>query len=915
MALCAALPLAPLEDISLTSFSLPPSLWVAIADACAKTRSLKKLTLRQCGFADGGRPGSGAHLARALGGCGVKLLDVSGFHLGDTFAVALCQTPLLANNSLAVLRLSGCGISCEGATALATAISQHGLESAMKLLDLTYNRIGDSGASALANMLVDERSAVPLQVLELEGNSVGDAGGRALWRAARGGLVLARLNLSLNKVGEQTVLAAAEALRSNTGTLKEVAMTGCRCDDAATFALVKSAAANRALTLLDVRGMTFGSSAMDALATLLATSSSLHTLCMDVANGAQAERIARELLPKSSSLLHLTLGGPVPDAVLSSMSATLAANNKRRAERDAFAGGGGSAATAKARVPADGSKMPLLQVDHSPDALAGGSRAKPRRPSVAGAPTRSARTSGAGHPLRTSLGGGGGGGSPSKSGTLASGGAADRAVHLFRKYDANCNGSLEKQELVGVLREMGLIAADLSYKAVGKLIESEFKRADHDGDGVVSLTDFLRYYEQLAYLQGAAQRESRLHATAVRVRALVPPAAVRDEALQRLYRRYARLPLCTGMKYCDGELLMNGPQFLRLVSDAGLLEPGTGVTALAVNNVVAHCKKGASRLSYPSFLEALGNVAVEANMTWESIHAAVTVQLEVDASVDVSASHASLAGGRFGGGAPAAEKQQHAEAGGDLDSTPTDLTAAMQKAAAAGAVDGSAAGADTPAVLVARINNPVYDCSPTASHVGPAPASKGAASSAAPAAPAAGAAAAELVRLASRISDVEAAAAADRTKLAALGLQVDSLTAAVESVAKEVGAVKATSGGSNAAVDSLAADVATLRQGLASASSQLRELDGRAGGGADAVAALERKVLDRQGRFESALMQVAKQVDTLDATLREEQSTSLKALEAILANSQIINRDTVVLPASKLAGRDQGPGTRATAHT
>lgn len=52
------------------------------------------------------------------------------------------------------------------------------------------------------------------------------------------------------------------------------------------------------------------------------------------------------------------------------------------------------------------------------------------------------------------------------------------------------------------------------------------------------------------------------------------------------------------------------------------------------------------------------------------------------------------------------------------------------------------------------------------------------------------------------------------------------------------------------------------------------------------MAAFEKRIMDRQSRFEGALMQVARQVDVLDAKLKEEQENSLKALETIIASSQ-----------------------------
>ncbi len=51
------------------------------------------------------------------------------------------------------------------------------------------------------------------------------------------------------------------------------------------------------------------------------------------------------------------------------------------------------------------------------------------------------------------------------------------------------------------------------------------------------------------------------------------------------------------------------------------------------------------------------------------------------------------------------------------------------------------------------------------------------------------------------------------------------------------------------------------------------------------LSALAHRTEDRASRCESAIYQVARQVDVLDGKLRDEQETSLKALEAILAQA------------------------------
>lgn len=55
---------------------------------------------------------------------------------------------------------------------------------------------------------------------------ISDVGCLALARAAKGALVLSRLNISLNHSTDATLHALAECLRFNTGTLKEVSMRG-----------------------------------------------------------------------------------------------------------------------------------------------------------------------------------------------------------------------------------------------------------------------------------------------------------------------------------------------------------------------------------------------------------------------------------------------------------------------------------------------------------------------------------------------------------------------------------------------------------------------------------------------------------------------------------------------------------------
>jgi hypothetical protein len=78
-------------------------------------------------------------------------------------------------------------------------------------------------------LLVASESTVRRSLLSLDwlcisrlSPQISDVGCLALARAAKGALVLSRLNISLNHSTDATLHALAECLRFNTGTLKEV---------------------------------------------------------------------------------------------------------------------------------------------------------------------------------------------------------------------------------------------------------------------------------------------------------------------------------------------------------------------------------------------------------------------------------------------------------------------------------------------------------------------------------------------------------------------------------------------------------------------------------------------------------------------------------------------------------------------
>ena len=158
---------------------------------------------------------------------------------------------------------------------------------------------------------------------------------------------------------EEVAIVPSHLLLFTAGTLKEVAIAGCRAREDAAVAVIRAATKNNSLHLLDLRGVPLGPDVsvlvggggeggrhicftpphplptgrctlvhphfstpapppfpqgVAHLCQMLRYSATLNTLRVDVASRDCAEIVAREL-PNNRSLMHLTMGGPVPEQV------------------------------------------------------------------------------------------------------------------------------------------------------------------------------------------------------------------------------------------------------------------------------------------------------------------------------------------------------------------------------------------------------------------------------------------------------------------------------------------------------------------------------------------------------------------------------------------------------------------------
>ncbi|GBF88565.1 hypothetical protein Rsub_01280 [Raphidocelis subcapitata] len=892
---------AGLEEVDVSGLRLDPEGWQALLEACGKCSSLQVLSIKGCSIGELD-PAVREHVAQLLGRCSMGVLDASQNALGDDFAAALAAAGLVGSARLAVLDLSENAITCVGAAHLAAALESAAADRcALRQLDLGFNAVGDAGAAALARALP---AVASLAALELESNAVGDDGALALAEAVRMAPSLQRLNLNFNRLSGRAVAGLADALLCSPGSLHELTLAGA-CGpgtDEALAALLRAVPACGApLQLLDVRGPALDGDALEAAAELLSAARvPLATLRADVARKEGAERLA-QALPTNASLVNLMLGGPVPEHVLSFIGAVLSSNAAAAAaaRAGAGAGAGGRAGSPGAGSPGGGSQGTRSPGAASPEP-SGGSPGRARRPPAAplppaGSPPRrpfvvgGSRSPGAPAPpsaarramsrTLTAQARSAGALDPIGLTGLSGGGGADKAAEVFRRHDVDESGYLDSQEMIAALADLGMLEG-LTARQLGKFVSKVLREPGCERSGQVSLGEFIDYYNRIARHYDAAARQGRIVA---RRRQPAPPLdAASDEQLRRVFRAYCKLPVGRGRQVGASVQHMNAAQFRELARDAALVEPAGPLSHCAVDIVFTRCQApGHRRLAYREFLSALAGLAEEGGRRFADVRDAIAAA-ESGVAAEAAAAAAAAAGAEAAaaaGGADALAQSLGLSSprscgdgsggggGGDgaLEALYRSVMAGgggQQPARLGGAAAGSPPG-------LADMNNPLYAPRP--------PGAAAAAGSPQVSPRLAGAGASAFAALAARVEALEAAGAR-RQK------QVDAVIAAQVQLAAEMQRLAGSRGGAASPRGPQLQRLASQLAAIEAAVGELQDAAPAAAAEAAEAAAgdVERRLADRQARVESALMQVARQVDVLDVRLREEQETSLKALEAIL---------------------------------
>ncbi|EIE25016.1 p25-alpha-domain-containing protein [Coccomyxa subellipsoidea C-169] len=174
---------------------------------------------------------------------------------------------------------------------------------------------------------------------------------------------------------------------------------------------------------------------------------------------------------------------------------------------------------------------------------------------------------------------------------------------IFSQYDKHRRGTLNAEEFRSVLTDLGILDGIPSGQLQDERATQQFRQADVDRSGSISLDEFVAYYHT------SCASRARLE-----LRSSLGPSAERD--LQKVFCSFASFG---GRQHVED---MEGSKFAKLCRDSKLLS--RAFTASDVDLFFAKVKtKGARRITFGQFAEALALVAAKTNSNLADVASAV----------------------------------------------------------------------------------------------------------------------------------------------------------------------------------------------------------------------------------------------------------------------------------------------------
>ncbi|KAL7482320.1 hypothetical protein ACHAW6_007991 [Cyclotella cf. meneghiniana] len=306
--------LSSIESINVSRCRLGPRGTSRILSFLSRVSSpfvnLKRLRLERNAIGSEGGRAIGAFLS--LSSHNIELLDISLNDIraggGEPTAAQVISDALKTNAKLKVIIMDKCALGPEGATHLASALSDN--KSSITRLELAGNMIGPMGGDSLFRALKSNSS---LLELGLKMNRIGGSSDKhdvqSLSDALAGGVCsLTKLDSSYNDLRCSGCIILSQALNTKQCTLKELILEKNDIFSVGCVALANALVTNDILQKLVLRGNNVGNDGATALGIMLSCNDGLKTIDLascSIGNGGGVA-LGRGL-GQNSSLEHLIL--------------------------------------------------------------------------------------------------------------------------------------------------------------------------------------------------------------------------------------------------------------------------------------------------------------------------------------------------------------------------------------------------------------------------------------------------------------------------------------------------------------------------------------------------------------------------------------------------------------------------------
>lgn len=164
----------------------------------------------------------------------------------------------------------------------------------------------------------------------------------------------------------------------------------------------------------------------------------------------------------------------------------------------------------------------------------------------------------------------------------------EHSQQAFIQYDKNRSGALEYEELQAVIADLGMLDS-IKQTDLDAFVQHQFRQADADGDGKVTLPEFHEYYQSVAVSRARLELRAQLGLPA-------------EKDLRRVFVSFASFGARQALEDMDGA------KFSKLCRDCRLLD--RRFTPIDVDIVFAKAKvKGHRRITFDQFISALSHIA------------------------------------------------------------------------------------------------------------------------------------------------------------------------------------------------------------------------------------------------------------------------------------------------------------------